>query len=70
MEKSEYLNNMVTTIIEASGVPTCFICSKRIVGAHIDYIDIDRVPRKVCAGCILLAIDFFIAERKKRMGSQ
>ena len=66
-ETNEYLNKMVGQMIDAPGVPTCFICGKRIVGMHIDYMDKDRVPRKVCIGCVFTAVDFYLNEREKRM---
>jgi hypothetical protein len=66
-ETNEYLNRMVGQMIDATGVPTCFICGKRIVGMHIDYMDKDRVPRKVCIGCVFTALDFYLNEREGRM---
>lgn len=52
-------------MVEATGVPHCFICQKRIVGAHVDYMDTDRIPRKVCVGCVFQSIDYYIAARKR-----
>ena len=66
-EANEYINRMVGQMIDATGVPTCFICGKRIVGMHIDYLDKDRVPRKICIGCVFTALDFYLNERGKRM---
>lgn len=58
--KSDYINNMMKQMVEATGVPACFICHQRIVGGHLDYMDIGRTPRKVCVGCALTAIDYYI----------
>lgn len=46
-------------MLAAAHIPSCMICHARIVGAHIDYMDKNRVPRKVCTGCIFKAIDFY-----------
>ena len=67
MEANEYMNKIIGQMIDAQGVPTCFICGKRIIGMHIDYMDKDRVPRKVCIGCVFTALDFYLKEREKRM---
>ena len=67
MEANEYMNRMVGQMIDATGVPTCFIFGKRIVGMHIDYMDKNRVPRKICIGCVFTALDFYLNEREGRM---
>ena len=64
---NEYLNGVVKQMMDATGMPACFICGKRIVGMHIDYMDKDRVPKKVCIGCVFTALDFYLKEREKRM---
>lgn len=66
-QQSEYVNKMMAQMIEATGVPTCFICGKRIVGAHIDYMDKDRIPRKICIGCVFQALDYYINARKQAL---
>ena len=67
MEANEYLNGVVGQLMDVSGIPLCFICKKRISGMGIDYLDKDRVPRKVCIGCVFTALDFYLKEREKRM---
>ena len=66
-ERNEYIANMINQMVEATGVPLCFICNKRIVGAHIDYMDKDRIPRKICIGCAYQAIDYYIDARNKAL---
>lgn len=66
-EENEYIKNMIGKMVEATGVPTCFICGKRIVGAHVDYMDKNRVPRKVCVGCVFEALDYYINAKEKRL---
>ena len=66
-QQSEYVNKMMAQMIEATGVPTCFICGKRIVGAHIDYMDNNRIPRKICIGCVFQALDYYIGAREKAL---
>lgn len=68
-QANEYLNGVVGQLMDVSGIPLCFICKKRISGMGIDYLDKDRVPRKVCVGCIFTALDFYLNEREKRMSS-
>ena len=63
---SEYMQKMMKQMVEATGVPSCFICGARIVGAHIDYMDKDRVPRKICIRCTYQALDYFINARAER----
>jgi hypothetical protein len=69
-EKSEYLTSITKQMMEATGVPSCFVCGKRIIGMHLDYIDHDRNPRKVCIGCTFIALDFYLSERQKRMNPE
>ncbi|MEM3416394.1 MAG: hypothetical protein QW719_03590 [Candidatus Micrarchaeaceae archaeon] len=64
---SEYLQKTINDLISATGVPVCFICGKRIVGAHLDYIDKDREPRKICIGCAYKAIDYYLKAREERI---
>jgi hypothetical protein len=66
--ENKYLTNMMGQLIEASGVPLCFICGKRIIGAHIDYMDKNRMPRKICIGCTFLSLDYYISVREKALG--
>jgi hypothetical protein len=66
-ENSEYVSKMMAQMVEATGVPVCFLCNKRIVGAHIDYMDKDRIPRKICVGCVFQALDYYIGAREKAL---
>lgn len=66
-EKSEYLDKIIGQMVEATGVPSCFICGKRIVGAHVDYMDQSRIPRKVCVGCVFQAIDYYVNAKEKAL---
>ena len=66
-ENSEYLKKMMGQLVEASGVPTCFICGSRITGMHIDYMDKDRIPRKICIGCVYKTVDYYLNAREERM---
>ena len=66
-EKSEYLNKIIGQMVEATGVPSCFICGKRIVGAHVDYMDQSRIQRKVCVGCVFQAIDYYVNAKEKAL---
>ncbi|MEM4097979.1 MAG: hypothetical protein QXS81_04765 [Candidatus Micrarchaeaceae archaeon] len=64
---SEYLQKTMNELISAAGMPICFICGKRIVGAHLDYIDKDREPRKICIGCAYIAIDYYLKAREEHI---
>ena len=66
-QTNEYLSKMVGQMMDTTGIPMCFVCGKRIVGMHIDYMDKNRVPRKVCIGCVFTALDFYLNEREKRI---
>ncbi len=73
-ENSGYSNYIAETAqkamqraMEGTGIPTCYICGKPIIGAHIDYIDKDRNPRKICIGCCYLAIDYYLNAREKQL---
>ncbi len=66
-QSSEYVQNMMKQMVAATGVPSCFVCGDRIVGAHLDYMDMGRTPRKVCVGCAYKALDYYIEQRNKSL---
>lgn len=66
-EKNEHMSKMIGQMMAATGVPSCFLCGKRIVGAHIDYMDKDRTPQKVCVGCIFQALDYYLNAKEKAL---
>ncbi len=63
--ESGYVETMMAKMIAATGMPTCFICGERIVGAHLDYMDSSRIPRKICIGCCYKALDYYITAREE-----
>jgi hypothetical protein len=66
-DNSDYAQKLMAQMVEATGVPNCFICGKRIVGAHVDYMDKDRTPRKICIGCTFKSIDYYLVARDKAL---
>lgn len=69
MENSQqdYLEKIIGKAVSASGIPLCRVCGERIVGVHVDYIDSNREPCKICVPCIFRALDFYLKERKDRL---
>lgn len=61
------LQDLIEKSMEATGLPQYFVCGKRIVGLPINYLDFNRVPQKICIDCVWKALDFYLAERQKRM---
>lgn len=59
---SEEIPEFMHKLVAATGVPNCYLCKNRIMGAHLDYMDKDRNPQKVCVGCCYKAIDVYIAK--------
>ena len=66
IEKTDNMETMINRVVEASGVPKCYICGNRIVGVHIDYINTERIPVKICISCIFKALDYYINVRNKQ----
>ncbi|MEM0147886.1 MAG: hypothetical protein QW139_02610 [Candidatus Micrarchaeaceae archaeon] len=64
---SEYLQKTMNELMSVAGMPVCFICGKRIIGVHLDYIDENREPRKVCIGCAYKAIDYYLKAREEHI---